>query len=166
MAYVALGSNLGNAEETLRSAAIKIADWSLEQVLGSSLWRTDPVECPPDSPLFVNAVMGLQPKLGLTPESLLEELLELELKLGRERSGLVNEPRIIDLDLIAFGTERRNTESLVLPHPRAFERQFVLSPLEEIAPDLILPGQCKSVSELLEGLSLETVVRLEKSLLV
>ena len=79
MAYVALGSNLGNAEETLRSAAIKIADWSLEQVLGSSLWRTDPVECPPDSPLFVNAVMGLQPKLGLTPESLLEELLELEL---------------------------------------------------------------------------------------
>ena len=166
MVYVALGSNLGESVATLRLAAAKISDWSVDKVVGSSLWETEPLDCQPDSPLFINAVIGLNPKQGITPESLLDQLLELELQLGRERSGLVNEPRKIDLDLIAFGMERRNTESLILPHPRAFERQFVLSPLEEIAPDFILPGQEKSVSGLLKVLPSEGVLRLDQLLLV
>ncbi|MEE2615092.1 MAG: 2-amino-4-hydroxy-6-hydroxymethyldihydropteridine diphosphokinase [Verrucomicrobiota bacterium] len=166
MVYVALGSNLGESVVTLRLAAAKISDWSVDKVVGSSLWETEPLDCQPDSPLFINAVIGLNPKQGITPESLLDQLLELELQLGRERSGLVNEPRKIDLDLIAFGMERRNTESLILPHPRAFERQFVLSPLEEIAPDFILPGQEKSVSGLLKILPSEGVLRLDQLLLV
>ncbi len=166
MVYVALGSNLGESVVTLRLAAAKISDWSVDQVVGSSLWETEPLDCQPDSPLFINAVIGLNPKQGITPESLLDQLLELELQLGRERSGLVNEPRKIDLDLIAFGMERRNTESLILPHPRAFERQFVLSPFEEIAPDFILPGQEKSVSGLLKILPSEGVLRLDQLLLV
>ena len=166
MVYVALGSNLGESVATLRLAAAKISDWSVDKVVGSSLWETEPLDCQPDSPLFINAVIGLNPKQGITPESLLDQLLELELQFGRERSGLVNEPRKIDLDLIAFGMERRNTESLILPHPRAFERQFVLSPLEEIAPDFILPGQEKSVSGLLKVLPSEGVLRLDQLLLV
>ena len=166
MVYVALGSNLGESVVTLRLAAAKISDWSVDKVVGSSLWETEPLDCQPDSPLFINAVIGLNPKQGITPESLLDQLLELELQLGRERSGLVNEPRKIDLDLITFGMERRNTESLILPHPRAFERQFVLSPLEEIAPDFILPGQEKSVSGLLKVLPSEGVLRLDQLLLV
>ncbi|MDP6891561.1 MAG: 2-amino-4-hydroxy-6-hydroxymethyldihydropteridine diphosphokinase [Verrucomicrobiota bacterium] len=166
MVYVALGSNLGESVVTLRLAAAKISDWSVDKVVGSSLWETEPLDCQPDSPLFINAVIGLNPKQGITPESLLDQLLELELQLGRERSGLVNEPRKIDLDLITFGMERRNTESLILPHPRAFERQFVLSPLEEIAPDFILPGQEKSVSGLLKILPSEGVLRLDQLLLV
>ena len=165
MVYVALGSNLGESVLTLRMAAARISDWSLEKVIGSSLWKTEPLNCPPGSPSFINAVMGLNPKQGMSPESLLVDLLELEMQIGRERSGLVNEPRKIDLDLISFGMETRNAESLILPHPRVFERQFVLSPLKEIAPDFILPGQNKSVTELLKDLPLDRVLKLDKLLL-
>jgi 2-amino-4-hydroxy-6-hydroxymethyldihydropteridine diphosphokinase len=152
MAYVALGVNLGDTAGTLRLAATEIADWSPARMLGSSLWRTEPVDCPPGSPPFLNAALGLWPTSGTTPESLLDDLLALEARLGRTRSGLVNAPRVIDLDLIAFGDETRNTSELTLPHPRAHERAFVLAPLAEIAPGLVLPGQQKTVAELLATL--------------
>ena len=149
MAYVALGANLGAAAGTLREAADSIAGWSPAELLGSSLWRTEPVDCPPGSPSFLNAALGLQPKPGATPESLLDDLLALEARLGRTRSGLANAPRVIDLDLIVFGIETRATPTLTLPHPRAHQRAFVLAPLAEIAPGLVLPGQQKTVTELL-----------------
>ena len=149
MAFVALGGNLGDAAATLREAAAEIAGWSSARALGSSLWRTEPVDCPPGSPSFLNAALGLQPKPGATPESLLDNLLALEARLGRTRSGLANAPRVIDLDLIVFGIETRATPTLTLPHPRAHQRAFVLAPLAEIAPGLVLPGQQKTVTELL-----------------
>ena len=149
MAFVALGGNLGDAAATLREAAAEIAGWSSARALGSSLWRTEPVDCPPGSPSFLNAALGLQPKPGTTPESLLDDLLGFEAGLGRTRSGLANAPRVIDLDLIAFGTETRATPTLTLPHPRAHKRAFVLAPLAEIVPGLVLPGQQKTVTELL-----------------
>ena len=152
MAYVALGVNLGDTAGTLRLAATEIADWSPAGMLGSSLWRTEPVDCPPGSPLFLNAAIGLRPKSVTTPESLLDNLLALESKLGRTRSSLANAPRVIDLDLIAFGTETRNMPTLVLPHPQAHKRSFVLAPLAEIAPGLVLPGQQQTVSGLLATL--------------
>ena len=152
MAYVALGANLGDAAATLSDAAAEIAGWSPSLPIGSSLWRTVPVECPPGSPLFLNAVLGLRPKPVTTPESLLDNLLALESKLGRTRSSLANAPRVIDLDLIAFGTETRNMPTLVLPHPQAHKRSFVLAPLAEIAPGLVLPGQQQTVSGLLATL--------------
>ena len=152
MAFVALGGNLGDAAATLREAAAEIAGWSSARALGSSLWRTEPVDCPPGSPSFLNAALGLQPKPGATPESLLDNLLALEARLGRTRSGLANAPRVIDLDLIAFGTETRNMPTLVLPHPQAHKRSFVLAPLAEIAPGLVLPGQQQTVSGLLATL--------------
>ena len=149
MAFVALGGILGDAAATLREAAAEIAGWSSARELGSSLWRTEPVDCPPGSPSFLNAALGLQPKPGATPESLLDDLLALEARLGRTRSGLANAPRVIDLDLIAFGIETRATPTLTLPHPRAHQRAFVLAPLAEITPGLVLPGQQKTVTELL-----------------
>ncbi len=162
MAFVALGANLGDAAGTLRLAAAELVGWSSARVLGSSLWRTKPVACPPGSPPFLNAVLGLQPEPGVTPESLLDDLLALEIRLGRIRSSLVNAPREIDLDLIVFGDETRVTPTLTLPHSRAHERAFVLAPLTEIAPDLILPGQKTPVVGLLAMLGqAEEVVKIE-----
>jgi 2-amino-4-hydroxy-6-hydroxymethyldihydropteridine diphosphokinase len=92
---------------------------------------------------------------------LLQKLRALEKEFGRPLKKVLNEPRSLDLDLIAFGTETRHTPELVLPHPRAHSRRFVLQPLSEIAPDLILPGQSKTIPQLLAGLSGgETVTRL------
>ena len=164
MGYVALGANLGDAAGALRLAAVEITGWSLGQALGSSLWRTKPVDCPPGSPPFLNAALGLEPKPGATPESLLDDLLALEARLGRTRSGLANAPRVIDLDLIAFGKETRHTPMLTLPHPRAHERAFVLAPLAEIAPKLVLPGQQKNVAELLPTLGQAEVTKTDQRL--
>ena len=99
--------------------------------------------------MFLNAVIGLTPRSGETPESLLQELQSLEREFGRKPKKTLNEPRPLDLDLIAFGDEIRHTGELILPHPRAHLRSFVLQPLNEIAPDLVLPGQEKTVKELL-----------------
>ena len=165
MAYVALGANLGDATGTLRRSAVEIAAESLGQAVGSSLWRTEPVDCPPGSPPFLNAALGLWPTPGTTPESMLDDLLALEVRLGRTRPGLANAPRVIDLDLIAFGDETRNTSELTLPHPRAHDRAFVLAPLAEIAPGLVLPGQQKTVDELLATLGQEGEVLKTESLM-
>ena len=111
--------------------------------------------------MFLNAVVGIVPQKNETPESLLQKLRELEKEFGRQPKMVLNETRPLDLDLIAFGSETRNSPELILPHSRAQERKFVLQPLSEIAPDLILPGQGKSVADLLAKLpNDETVKRL------
>jgi len=161
LAIVALGSNLGDSRKIILDAMARLQNLSDQPILKSSLWQTSPVNCPPDSPRFVNAVAGLVPRTGETPESLLEKLRSLEKESGRQPKMALNEPRPLDLDLIAFGAETRATPELVLPHPRAHQRRFVLQPLSEIAPELVLPGQGKTVSQLLAGLADdETVVRL------
>ena len=99
--------------------------FSDEPILKSSLWQTSPVNCPPESPKFVNAVVGLIPKENETPESLLKKLRELEKEFGRAPKTVLNEPRPLDLDLIAFGNEILNSPELILPHPRAHLREFV-----------------------------------------
>jgi 2-amino-4-hydroxy-6-hydroxymethyldihydropteridine diphosphokinase len=151
-AIISLGSNLGESRVTIISAMERLRELSDEPLLKSSLYETVPVDCPPGSPMFVNAVVGLIPRAGETPESLLEKLQALEKEFGRRQKKILNEPRLLDLDLIAFGDETRRTTKLVLPHPRAHERRFVLEPLSEIAPDLVLPGQTKTVKELLRNL--------------
>ena len=110
------------------------------------------MDCPLDSPKFVNAMVGLIPQENETPLKLLRKLRKLERKFGRRRKKVLNEARPLDLDLIAFGSETCNTPELILPHPRAHLRRFVLQPLSEIAPELTLPGQGKTVAELLAGL--------------
>ena len=127
-------------------------------ILKSSLWETSPVNCPPYSRKFINAVAGLEPRPDETPESLLVKLQSLEKEFGRQPRKSLNEPRPLDLDLIAFGDVTRQSPELILPHPRAHLRRFVLQPLSEIAPDLVLPGQTKSVLDLLYDLPEEETV--------
>jgi 2-amino-4-hydroxy-6-hydroxymethyldihydropteridine diphosphokinase len=161
VAIVALGSNVGDSPGILRRAMERLAELSVKPLVKSSLWQTTPVDCPPGSPPFVNAVVVLTPADSETPESLLEKLLALEKEFGRRPKQVLNEPRRLDLDLIAFGKETRLAPALTLPHPRAIERRFVLHPLSEIAPDLILPNQAKSVTQLLARLtSTEKLVKL------
>jgi 2-amino-4-hydroxy-6-hydroxymethyldihydropteridine diphosphokinase len=152
IAVVALGSNLGDARRNVLDAMNQLQPLSREPLLKSSLWQTSPIDCPPGSPPFVNAVVGLVPLAGETPESLLTKLQALERQFGRQQKKVHNEPRPLDLDLIVFGRETRNTVELVLPHPRAHERRFVLEPLSEIAPELVLPGQSATADQLLKRL--------------
>ena len=159
-AIVALGSNLGKSGRIVRQAMERLQEFSVQPILKSSLWQTSPVNCPSDSPKFVNAVVGFAPRKDETPESLVKKLRELEIEFGRAPKTILNEPRPLDLDLIAFGSEIRNSPELVLPHPRAHLRKFVLQPLSEIAPDFILQNQTKTVSRLAELCSGEILTRL------
>lgn len=161
-AIVALGSNTGDSRKIITDAIQRLQTFSDGRIAKSSLWKTSPVDCPPGSGAFVNAVVGFVPKQNETPESLLQKLQALENEFGRLPKVIQNEPRPLDLDLIAFGDERRSTPALTLPHPRTHLRRFVLQPLSEIAPDLVLPGQGKTITQLLERLlSEETTTKLE-----
>lgn len=161
LAVIALGSNVGDSQGILSRAMERLEALSSLPLLRSSFWQTTPVDCPPGSPPFVNAAVGLTPQRRESPESLLEKLLLLEKEFGRKLKQVLNEPRRLDLDLITFGRETRVTKHLILPHPRAHSRRFVLQPLSEIAPDLVLPGQRSSVAALLAALDTpEKLVRL------
>lgn len=152
LAIVAIGSNMGRSREAIQ-AAITHAKFATDYpIKRSSIWETTPVDCPPGSPNFLNAVVAFVPQKGETPESLLKKMQDLEKVLGRQPKKVLNEPRPLDLDLIAFGNEVRNTPELTLPHSRAHLRRFVLQPLSEILPELILPGQTKTVAQLLAEL--------------
>lgn len=162
MAWVALGSNLGDPAQIVRRALDRLQELSEAPLLRSSLWQSAPVDCPAGSPPFVNAVAGLRPRAEETPESLLRQLQIIEKEFGPRPRKMRNEPRRLDLDLIAFGARTASGPELVLPHPRAHLRRFVLQPLAEIAPDFILPGQTAGAGELLRTLSsIEIVKRLE-----
>ncbi len=149
---VALGANLGNAVETLGAAAEALASQADGPVLRSPLYRTTPVDCPPGSPPFLNAVVAFRPRPGLTPEGLLEFTQRLEREAGRRPKQVLNEARPLDVDLIDWTGETRGSERLVLPHPRAASRRFVLGPLADVFPRRRLQGMTQSVAELLRQL--------------
>ena len=149
---VALGSNLGRSRTVLTEAFRRLRQLSAFGFQRSSVWQTAPVDCPPGSPDFLNAVVVFEPQPRETPESLLNKLQDLEREFGRQPKKVLNEARPLDLDLILFGSERRNTPTLCLPHPRAMLRAFVLGPLCELAPELIFPGKRLSVHEVFERL--------------
>ena len=120
-----------------------------DDVVAVSTFReTDPVGYE-DQPRFVNAVVALETELG--PRELLEQLLAVERALGRTRDGPRYGPRTIDLDLLVYGDDAFDEPGLHVPHPRLAERRFVLEPLFELAPDLVIPG-AGPVSALLAGL--------------
>ncbi len=155
LVFIALGSNLGDSAQILREAMARLQALSEKPLHRSSLWQTEPVDCPPGSPSFVNAMVAFEPTAGETPESLLVKLQALEKEFGRhpkQLQELPNEPRPLDLDLIAFADEVRHSPALTLPHPRAHLRRFVLAPLAELAPGLILQGQSLPVSALLASM--------------
>ena len=155
-AVIALGSNLpgrfGPPEQMVRKALAELRRLSERPPLCSSLYRTTPRDCAPGTPDFINAVAALWPPPELTPETLLTELLRIETKFGRRRGKAPNVPRTLDLDLIAWGARTVRSTSLQLPHPSLTERDFVLAPLAELAPNWIPPGQSRPVSALLKAL--------------
>ena len=160
-ALIALGSNLGSSKQILGEAMDRLQSRARSTLRRSSFWQSTPVDCPPGSPLFVNSAVAFETLDAETPESLLASLQELEREFGRRPKRVLNEPRPLDLDLIAFGNEIRTSPQLTLPHPRAPLRRFVLEPLNEIAPAFVLPGQWLTVRELLERIqSDEQVIRL------
>jgi 2-amino-4-hydroxy-6-hydroxymethyldihydropteridine diphosphokinase len=145
-AYIGLGSNLGDPAATLRAAAARLA--SLGQIAAASLvYETEPVGVE-DQPPFRNAVVALD--TALEPLVLLDALQAIEADFGRERTIRWG-PRTLDLDLLWYDGADRDTERLTLPHPRAHEREFVLRPLSEVAPELPLAGS--TVRELLAALA-------------
>ena len=151
-AYVGLGSNLGDGPGLLALARAAIAALpGVSLVCASSIFHTEP-QGRKDQPWFVNQVLALDCAESITADCLLESLQDIETAMGRVRDPEDHfGPRCIDLDLLLFGDETRNSSRLCLPHPRMRERAFVLLPLHEIAPGLILPGG-HSVEELLAGL--------------
>ncbi len=136
-AYIGLGANLGNALQQVK-AAVDILDHldpvQIDSV--SSLYRTAPIDSSGDD--YINAVARLS--TSLDADQLLDVLLQVERDFGRKRP-YYNAPRTLDLDLLLFNDEQRTTHRLTLPHPRMHERAFVLFPLTEISPDIVIPGK-------------------------
>jgi 2-amino-4-hydroxy-6-hydroxymethyldihydropteridine diphosphokinase len=148
-AGVALGSNLGDRLLNLRTARKAIAEIPgvTKPISSSWIYETDPVDCEPDANSFLNAAIEFE--FTGEPAELLRRLREIENSLGRPPNHARNISRQIDLDLLYFGDAEIKTGTLRLPHPRMHERKFVLQPLADIRPELVLPGHKKTVRELL-----------------
>jgi len=148
-AGIAFGSNLGDRLLILRQARACLVASALlaPPILASSVYLTSPVDCPAGSDSFLNAV--IEAELTGKPVALLRELRALERSLGRPARTKRNAPRPIDLDLLYVGNCECRAGGLVLPHPRISERRFVLAPLAEIRPGLILPGMSENIAQLL-----------------
>ncbi len=163
-AFIALGSNLGDPAARLDAARRALDEaHGIEVVRTSSYHRTKAVGGPADQPDYLNAVAELSTELG--PEELLERLLEIEQAEGRERSQELRwGPRRLDLDLLMHGDSKLQSDALTLPHPRLEERTFVLAPLAELVPELVLAGCGLSVAgrlqELEDGAGCSGIVRL------
>ena len=149
---VALGSNLGDRLANLRAAGKAIASLSNVRppIFSSAIYETDPVDCEPQAEKFLNAVIEFEYEVN--PATLLNQLTRIEEALGRPRDHSKNVSRTIDIDLLYCGDRKIDNERLQLPHPRLHLRKFVLEPLADIRPDLVLPGQTKTVSQLLKEL--------------
>ncbi|MCS7020761.1 MAG: 2-amino-4-hydroxy-6-hydroxymethyldihydropteridine diphosphokinase [Gemmataceae bacterium] len=148
---VALGSNLGDREDYLQTALRRLrAEPGLRLVACSPIYETTPIDCPPDSANFLNAVALIETELP--PHEVLCRLLAIERRLGRVRDQR-HAPRTIDLDLLFYDQLILSTPELTLPHPRLAERPFVLIPLADIAGDWFHPQLQCTVSELVAGLS-------------
>ena len=145
----ALGSNTGDRLALLEGACDRLSALFGSLRL-SQLYETEPVDCPPGSPAFLNACVEVH--TDMPPQEILKECQRIETELGRTRSGVYGEARTCDIDIIYCGELVLHSPTLTLPHPRAHERRFVLAPLCDIDPTLTLPGQQCSVAELLAAL--------------
>jgi 2-amino-4-hydroxy-6-hydroxymethyldihydropteridine diphosphokinase len=150
---VALGSNLGDRLAHLKRAAEELQALSRAPLRKSAIYENPPVDSPPGASDFLNAAVELEMEDSVTLQDLLKKLKAIERKLGRKPKQVHNEPRPIDLDLICGGDLRVSTADLIVPHPRAHIRAFVLLPLCDLDPDLVLPGQNKTVEGLFRDLS-------------
>ena len=147
-AYVGLGANLGDRERTLHEAVTALsADDGVEVVAVSTLRETEPVGVG-EQPLYLNGAAELE--TTLTARELLDRLLAVEQRFGRVRVPGEHAPRTLDLDLLIYGDDVIDEPGVTVPHPRLHERRFVLEPLAELAPGLVVPGR-GDVESLLRG---------------
>jgi len=143
VAFIGLGSNLGDREALIRQAAELIGARRLSTIIETEPWGYH------EQPRFLNAVAELD--TDLEPRALLDLLLDVERRLGRQRTGRRWGPRTIDLDLLLYGDRVVDEPGLTVPHPSLAERLFVLEPLAELAPSLKIPGN-GTVQDLIAGL--------------
>jgi 2-amino-4-hydroxy-6-hydroxymethyldihydropteridine diphosphokinase len=146
---IALGSNIGDRLKNFRAARKAIVDLPgvAPPILSSAIYETEPVDCEPGAKNFLNAVLEFDYE-GEAAD-LLKKLKQIESDLGRPTDHPRNTSRKIDIDLLYFGDAEIDQDKLKVPHPRMHLRRFVLAPLTDIRPDLILPRQRKTVRELL-----------------
>jgi len=142
IATLGVGANLGDPRTAVRKAIADLAKLpSAVTVAVSSLYGSAPLDA--DGPDYVNAVV--QVRTALSPDALLAALQAIEQQAGRERPYR-NAPRTLDLDILLYGEHRVDREDLQIPHPRMWQRAFVVLPLAEIAPDLVSPAQVQAVA--------------------
>jgi len=133
IAFLGIGSNLGNRQENIDTAKVLLKENNITIIQCSSIIETKPVGGPANQCNFLNGVIKIE--TTLPPQDLLDLLKAIELKLGRENS-VRNDPRPIDLDILLYDQLQPQTPQLTIPHPRMLEREFVMNPLREIAPHL------------------------------
>jgi 2-amino-4-hydroxy-6-hydroxymethyldihydropteridine diphosphokinase len=156
---IALGSNIGDRLGHLQEGFRRILRLNdpAGPVRRSAIYETSPVDSPPDASAYLNAVVEIE--FAGPAITLLDALSQIERDMGRPSKRPRNAPRIIDLDVLYTGNLILNNPEIIIPHPRLVQRRFILTPLAEIAPDLILPGQSKSVQELLNQLEDQSSVQ-------
>lgn len=149
---IALGSNVGDRQAQLRSArdAVLALDGVGDFVLASPIYETEPVGTDAAASAFLNAVIDV--KFTGEPLALLDALQQIEAAHGRPSKRPRNAPRTLDLDLLYFGNLVLANEEIMIPHPRLHQRRFVLAPLADIRPELVLPGQHHSIGVMLASL--------------
>ncbi len=149
---IGLGSNLGDRLQNLRRAlaSLRKIHNPRSSLLHSNVYLSQAVDCDEDSPPFYN--MAIELKCELEPHDLLSQLRAIEFNLGRPKQRQRNASRTIDLDILYAGDLTSNSAELTLPHPRFDQRRFVLQPLTDIRPELILPNQSKNIATLLAEL--------------
>lgn len=156
LAFIGIGSNLATSQgqpvQLLKQAFEALANLSDLPIVVSSMWDSTPLDCPPGSPRFVNAVAALRP-MHSSPRRLLVDLQKIEADFGRSRGAVRNAPRPLDLDILSFAQVLMQDAALTLPHPRMHERAFVLKPLLEIAPDFQVPGMEGPASALIQQIA-------------
>lgn len=157
-AYIGLGSNLADPVSQVRAGMAALTQLEQTRVEAcSSFYRTAPIGLR-EQPDFINAVCRVH--TGQTPTTLMHNLLEIERVHGRVRHGDKGGPRTLDLDLLLFGNQAIQMTELTVPHPRLHERAFVLYPLYEIEPDLVIPGR-GVLRELLAGCAGQPVQKID-----
>ena len=152
---IALGSNLGDRLQNLRQAKLRLAQIHTGSgpMLCSRIYETDPVQCEPGTAPYLNAVVEIE--YEGQPIFLLDALQKIEADMGRPSKRPRNAPRTIDLDILYAGNLILSNQEIVIPHPRLHIRRFVLAPLCDIRPDLILPGYNETTSAQLAALPKE-----------